>query len=157
MRGELGAVVRTGFVVVGFVVLLGGIVTLAYPPLLLDFVFDGAQAAPSPQTGPAGVPTGTSAPTLETSFVGIVWGLTLVAAGLAIPGKASFGIRHQTSFSRRQRALTLVGALFVIAVPTAVGALVLTTNQHAIAIIPTALLALIGTILVLVGANGGLK
>lgn len=157
MRGELGAVVRTGFVVVGFVVLFAGIVTLAYPPLLTDFVFGGAQATPPPQTGPAGVPSGSAAPTLETSFVGIVWGLTLVAAGLAIPGRAAFGIAHQSSFSRRQRWFTLVGTTLVIAVPAAVGGLIATTNQYAIAIIPTALLALIGAILVLVGANGGLK
>jgi hypothetical protein len=157
VRGELGAVVRTGFVVVGFVVLFAGIVTLAYPPLLTEFVFGGAQAAPSPGTGSAGVPAGTSGPTLETSMVAIVWGLTLVAAGLAIPGRASFGIRHQSSFTRRQRWFTLVGAVLVIAVPAGVGGLVVTTNQYAIAAIPTAVLALIGGILVLVGGSNGLK
>jgi hypothetical protein len=157
VRGELGAVVRTGFVLVGFVVLLAGIVTLAYPPLLTDFVFGGGQATPSPQTGPAGVPTGTSGPTLETSMVGIVWGLTLIAAGLAIPGRAGFGVRHQSSFTRRQRWFTLVGAVLVIAVPAAVGGVIFTTNRYAIAAIPTALLAVIGGILVLVGGSNGLK
>jgi len=160
VSGTLVGTARTGLVVVGFVALLSGIVTLAYPPLLVGYVTPGEpEGLTSPgETSERG--TNNSAtlfgPTTQTSLVGIIWGLTLVAVGLAIPGRSSFGIDAQSSFTRKQRIYTLVGAVLVIVVPLAVGLLIQTTGQYVIAIFPAGFLAIIGGILVLLGGSRGL-
>lgn len=150
----VGALARTFLVVVGFVLLFAGIVTLAYPPLLPN-------AGAGDATGEIGVdrdvPTSAAGPTLFTSFVGIAWGLTIVAAGLAIPGRASGWIVSEPEFSRRQRTMVLLGSSFVVGLP-AITVLAGTVGfQSLLLVVATVVLAPIGTILVTVGVASGLK
>ena len=157
MRGTLGAVVRTVLMIGGFVMLLAGIVTLAYPPSLTAVApGDGTATTPSRGPGPQ-QPGGAVGPTLFVSLGGVIWGLTLVSAGLAVPGRSSYWLVAEQPFTRRQRVVTLLGSFLVVGLPLVVWSAVQTGLESVALILATALLAVVGAVLVLVGAVRGLK
>jgi hypothetical protein len=154
VRGTLGAVARTVLVVGGFVALFGGIVTLAYPPLLSGYVgssgLEGTRG-----TGPA--VTSLFGPTLFTSLKAIIWGMTTVAAGLAIPGRSSMRLLGEQPFTRRQRVMTLLGAVLVVGLPNGID-LAVRFGVGSIGLFAAAvLLTLVGVVMVVLGTSGGLK
>ncbi|MFB6166219.1 MAG: hypothetical protein ABEJ31_13755 [Haloarculaceae archaeon] len=154
MSGSLGATVRTALVGAGFVLLFGGILTLAYPPLLA-LVGMHSQAV----TGTVGR-RGTAAamgPSLFVSFLAIVWGLTVVAGGLAIPGRTGGRTVPQPPFTARQRRWTLLGATLVVLVPLGFGIAYSADPGLLLGFVPVVLLALVGSILVTVGFAKGLQ
>lgn len=157
MRGTLGAVVRTALVVGGFVLLFGGIVTLAYPPLLSGIAFDDDAASGDARgTGPQ-TPGGGMGPTLLTSLGGIIWGMTIISAGLAMPGRSSYRLVAEQRFTGRQRAFTLLGAFLVVGLPLIVWYALQNGLTSSTVVLGTGLLTIVGAILVLFGTAGGLK
>ena len=157
MRGTFGAVVRTVLVVGGFVMLLGGIVTLAYPPALSGLAGgDGSATTASRGVGPQATGSGLG-PSLLVSLGGIVWGMTLVAAGLAMPGRSPYRLVAEQQFTGRQRAFTLLGAFLVVGLPLVVWSATQTGLRSSTAVLGSGLLSIVGAILVLFGTAGGLK
>ncbi|MFD1587037.1 hypothetical protein ACFR9U_08575 [Halorientalis brevis] len=155
MRGTLGAVVRTVLVIGGFAMLLGGIVTLAYPPALSGLAGgDDAGTASARGAGPQATGLG---PSLLVSLGGIVWGMTIVAAGLAMPGRSPYRLIAEQQFTGRQRAFTLLGAFLVVGLPLVVWSAAQTGLRSSTAILGSGLLSIVGALLVLFGTAGGLK
>ncbi len=154
MRGTVGAVLRTALVVVGVAVLLTGIVTLAFPQLLTVLSDDGRQELRVPsQRG--GTP-GWGMESLVTSFVGIVGGLTIAAAGLAVPGRSSWLLLREQSFTRVQRISVLMGASFAVGLPSLLLA-GFDFGNSLFALLGSVLLAFVGALMVLVGTARGLQ
>ncbi|MFB6084449.1 MAG: hypothetical protein ABEJ94_09415 [Halorientalis sp.] len=153
MRGTVGAILRTVLVAAGIAVLLAGIVTLAFPQLLTGLL-DGGRAERVP--GQRGSAPGWDTDTLLASVAGIVGGLTITAAGLAIPGRSSRLLLREQAFTRAQRLSVLLGALFAVG-PPALFAAGLDFGNSLLAALVAVLLALFGGLLVLVGTVRGLR
>lgn len=157
MRGTLGAVLRTALVVVGFVVLFGGIVSLAYPPLLSGVAPGDGPAATQSRSTDLRATGGGFGPSMFVSLGGIIWGLTIVSAGLAMPGQSPYRLIREQPFSPRQRTFTLLGAFFVVGLPIGVWYAIQTGVRSMPAVLATGVLAVVGGLLVLFGTAGGLK
>jgi hypothetical protein len=154
VRGTVGAVLRTALVALGIAVLLAGIVTLAFPQLLTVLPDDGQQEPRVPsQRG--GTP-GWGMDSLVTSFVGIIGGLTITAAGLAVPGRSSWLLLREQSFTRTQRISVLLGASFAVGLPSLLMA-GFDFGNSLLALIGSVLLAFVGALMVLVGTTRGLQ
>ncbi len=154
MRGTVGAVVRTALVAVGIAVLLTGIVTLAFPQLLTA-VLEGGQQEPDIPSQRGRTP-GWGMDTLVTSIVGIVGGMTITAAGLAVPGRSSRLLLREQAFTRTQRISVLLGAVFAVGPPTLLAAGIDFGNSL-FALLGSVLLAVVGALMVLVGTTRGLR
>jgi hypothetical protein len=154
VRGTVGAVVRTALVAVGIAVLLTGIVTLAFPQLLTGIV-DGGQQEPRVPSQRGGA-TSWGMDSLVTSVVGIVAGMTITAAGLAVPGRSSRLLLREQAFTRTQRIAVLLGAVFAVG-PPALLAAGFDFGNSLFALLGAVLLAFVGALMVLVGTTRGLQ
>jgi hypothetical protein len=150
----VGAVLRTALVVVGIAVLLTGIVTLAVPQLLTGLLESSQQEPRIPSQ--RGAAPGWGMNSLLTSFLGIVSGLTVTAAGLAIPGRSRGRFLREQPFTRAQRLSVLLGAFFVVGLPGLLAAGV-TFGNSIFALLGTSVLTVVGALMVLVGTARGLQ
>ncbi|WP_335999750.1 hypothetical protein [Halorientalis halophila] len=153
MRGTLGATVRTALVVGGITVLVAGIVTLAFPSLLTGLLESGQEERLPQQRGQT---PGWGGDTLLVSFVGIVGGLTVTAAGLAVPGRSPYRLLREQPFTRAQRVSVLLGAFFVVGLPALLAA-GLTFGDSIFVLLGTVVLVFVGALMVLVGTARGLQ
>jgi hypothetical protein len=154
----LGAVLRTVLVVGGFAVLLFGIVSLAYPPLMDAVAFEQDLGALTSQ--PDRTPGGTDSlvgPTMFLSLGAIVAGMTVVSAGLATPGRPGARLVPEQPFTRRQRLFTLVGSVFVIGLPATMWLATRLGVQSLPLVLVGTLLVVVGAVMVLVGTTKGLQ
>ena len=154
MRGTVGAVLRTALVAGGIAVLLAGIVTLAFPQLLTG-LFEGGQQGPEVPSQRGSVP-GWGMDSLIRSLLGIVGGLTITAAGLAVPGRSHRRFLREQPFTRAQRISVLLGAFFVVGLPSLLAAGV-TFGNSLVTLLGTVLLSFVGALMVLVGTTRGLR
>lgn len=149
----MGAVLRTALVAVGIVVLLTGIVTLAFPQLLSDPLADEQEPRVPGQRGQT---PGWGMDSLMTSLGGVVGGLTITAAGLAVPGRSRRWSLREQPFTRTQRIFVLLGAFFFVGLPSLLMA-GLDFGNSIFALFGTILLAFVGALMVLVGTARGLQ
>lgn len=150
MRGTLTGVLRTLLVVGGFLLLAGGIVTLAFPSLL------GVAGIVETSDG-AGFTTLLGSESVGASLRGIVWGMTLAAAGLALPGRSTVGLVREQPFTARQRKFVLVGAVLVVGLPVARRVARQFGYESLLVAVLVPVLSVVGGILVVLGASGGLQ
>lgn len=150
----MGAVLRTALVGVGFAVLLAGIVTLAFPQLLAEPL--GAEQQEREIPSQRGRTPGWGMDSLTASFAGIVSGLTITAAGLAVPGRARGWVLREQPFTRTQRLSVLLGAFFAVGLPSLLLA-GFDFGNSIVALLGTVLLAFVGAVMVLVGTARGLQ
>jgi hypothetical protein len=149
--------VRTLFVAVGLLIFGVGLVSLVFPPLLTPFLGSSAGGGATPQQLPGSKSPGMGIASLGASFVGMVVGLTLASAGVAISGTASYPSVPDPRFSSRQRKVVLVGAFLVLGLPTVFALVLPLVPSLFLAGIPVLLLAVVGALMVLVGTSGGLQ
>lgn len=150
MRGAFSAVCRTALVGGGVALLGVGIVTLALPDLLSAV-----------GVGETGTSTGLLgllwSETARLSLRAIVWGLTVVAAGLALPGRSAFGLVGEQPFTARQRLFVWTGAALVVGLPAARRAARTVAAVPPLVSLAVSALSLLGAVLVLLGTSGGLQ
>ena len=151
MRGTIGATCRTLLFVAGIGLLFVGIFTYAFPPLGAAVMpAAGVDSNPDP-AAPGGGPS-----TLP-SIAAIAGGLLVTGTALAVPGRSSLPLVREQRYTIRQRGMVLLGGVLSVAVPAALFALVRTDQTYAIWLIPGAILALVGGLLVLAGTVSGLS
>lgn len=156
MRGTIGAIVRTVLFVGGFVLLLGGIVTLAFPQLLTTVLFEQAQPA-QPERQSLGGIAGSGGPTLRVSMGAIVVGMSTVATGLAIPGRSPLRLVPEQSFTLGQRLYTLVGVFLFLCFPPLTWVATRDFGITPVLYFASLPLALVGVLLLVLGTVRGLQ
>jgi hypothetical protein len=150
VRGTIGAAIRTLLFAGGMGLLFVGIFTYAFPPLgaaVMPAV--GFEANPNPAAPGSG-------PSTLPSIVAIVAGLLITGASLGVPGRSSLPLVPQSRYTRRQRAMVLLGGLFSVALPAALFVLLQFDQGYVIWTLPGIVLAVVGGLLVLVGTIYGL-
>jgi hypothetical protein len=151
VRGTIGAAIRTLLFVGGMGLLFVGIFTYAFPPLgaaVMPAVgFEANPDPAAPGNGPSTLP----------SIVAIVGGLLIAGTALGVPGRSSLPLVPEQRYTRRQRAMVVLGGLFSVALPAALVVLLRLDQGYVVWTLPGIVLALVGGLLVLVGTLFGLS